>query len=121
MKQELFDLGAQIIKDAENHGVNQAEAYLTSRKILIIQVEKGAIKTAEEKLDMGCAIRAIVNQKLGFSYTSTRNPSDIQALTKEAVTLAKISLPDAALKAVSIKAYGYGGIVNLYCFSNWLK
>lgn len=98
MEQEFFDLGAQIIRDAEKHGADQVEAYLMSRKRMIVQVEKGAVKTAEEKLDVGCAIRAIVDKKLGFSYASTRDSEDIQALTKEAVTLANVSLPDAALK-----------------------
>lgn len=116
MEQELFDLGVQIIKDAEKHGADQVEAYLTSRKKIIVQVERGAIKTAEEKLDVGCAIRAIVDKKLGFSYASTRDPSDIQTLTKEAVMLAKVSLPDAALHGFPMHSGSYpdpGGLHDL--------
>lgn len=116
MEQELFELGAQIIHDAEKHGADQVEAYLTSRKKIIIQVEKGAIKTAEEKHDMGCAIRAIVDKKLGFSYASTLDPSDIQALTREAVKLAKVSLPDAALRGFPMHSDSYldpGGLYDL--------
>jgi PmbA protein len=107
MEQEFFDLGAQIIHDAVKNGADQVEAYLTSRKRIIVQVEKGAVKTAEEKLDVGCAIRAIVDKKLGFSYASTRDPKDIQALTKEAVTLAKVSLPDAALHGFPMHSDSY--------------
>ncbi|UCB61127.1 MAG: TldD/PmbA family protein [Candidatus Bathyarchaeota archaeon] len=116
MEQELFDLGAQIIQDGEKYGADHVEAYLVSRKKIIVQVEKGAIKTAEEKLDVGCAIRAIVDKKLGFSYASTRNRSDIQALTKEAITLAKVSLPDASLHGFPIHNGSYpdpGGLHDL--------
>ncbi|UCB60533.1 MAG: TldD/PmbA family protein [Candidatus Bathyarchaeota archaeon] len=116
MEQELFDLGAQIVQDAEKYGANHVEAYLVSRKKIIVQVEKGAVKTAEEKLDVGCAIRAIVDKKLGFSYASTRDPSDIQALIKEAVTLAKVSLPDAALHGFPMYNGSYpdpGGLYDL--------
>lgn len=116
MEQELFDLGAQIIRDAEKHGAHQVEAYLTSRKKIIVQVEKGTIKTAEEKHDVGCAIRAIVDKKLGFSYASTRDPRDIQALTKEAISLAKVSLPDAALHGFPMHSDSYpdpGGLYDL--------
>ncbi len=94
MKQELFDLGEHVIRDAEKLGAQQVEAYLTSRKQIQIRVEQGTIKTAEEKHDVGCAIRTVIGKKLGFAFTSTINRSDIQASTKEAVSLAKFSLPD---------------------------
>lgn len=94
MKQELFDLGERIIHSAEKLGTQQVEAYLTSRKQIQIQAERGTIKTAEEKHDIGCAIRTVIEKKLGFAFTSTINLPDIQTCTKEAVTLAKFALPD---------------------------
>ncbi|MFW9935465.1 MAG: TldD/PmbA family protein [Candidatus Thorarchaeota archaeon] len=94
MKHELLDLGDQVIRDAEKLGAQQAEAYLTSRKQISVQVERGAIKSAEEKHDLGCAIRAVLDKKLGFAYTSTINHEDIQARTRDAIALAKVSLPD---------------------------
>jgi PmbA protein len=97
MEQELFELGTQALHAAEKLGAQQVETYLTAQKKIAIRVEKGAVKTAEDKVDVGCAVRAIVNKKLGFSYASTHAPAALETLTRDAIALAKVSLPDAAL------------------------
>ncbi|MFW9831162.1 MAG: TldD/PmbA family protein [Candidatus Thorarchaeota archaeon] len=114
MKHELLDLGDQVIRDAETLGAQQAEAYLTSRKQIRVQVERGAIKSAEEKHDLGCAIRTALDKKLGFAYTSTINREDIQARTRDALSLAKVSLPDVEFHSFPENSNIYREISGIY-------
>lgn len=114
MEQELLDLGVLVIHDAEKMGAQQTEAYLTSKKQIRIQVERGAIKTAEEKHDVGCAIRTVIDKKLGFAYTTTINRQDIQTRTKEAVRLAKNALPDVEFHSFPAYCDSYRNPTGIY-------
>ncbi len=92
--QKLLNLGETAVKRAEKKGAQQAEAFLTLDKIIRIWVEKGAIKSIEEKHDAGCGIRTIDKQKIGFSFVTTHEPKEIQQITEKAVQLSKSAVPN---------------------------
>ncbi len=100
MKEKLLELGDRAVKAATKLGADQAEAFLSSSKVFSIEVEKGAIKSASEKVDAGCGIRAVVGKSVGYSYVTTILEDDILATAKRSVKLAKVSLPDPSFASL---------------------
>lgn len=89
-----MSLGNQVLRYAESCGAQQTEVFLTSMKQIQMNVEKGSIKTTKEKHDVGCSIRVVIDNKLGYSYTSTLDYNDLRKRTQEAISFAKVSFPD---------------------------
>ncbi len=100
MKDKLLELGEIAVKEAVKLGADQAEAFLASSRVFSIEVEKGAIKSASEKVDAGCGIRSVVGKSVGYSYVTTILKDDILATAKSSVELAKVSLPDPSFASL---------------------
>jgi PmbA protein len=112
--QKLLDLGETAVKHAEKKGAQQAEAFLTSDNIIRIWVEKGAIKSVEEKHDAGCGIRTIDRKRIGFSFVTTHEPKDIYQVTEKAVQLSKSAIPNPDFKSLPSYDKSYPNVKGIF-------
>ncbi|MFX0091526.1 MAG: TldD/PmbA family protein [Candidatus Hodarchaeota archaeon] len=103
MKEKLMDIGEKAIRKTEAMGANQTEVYLTSTRKYVINAEKGEVRSASEKIDAGCGIRAVLGNKMGFAFVTTTEEADIIRAAVNAVQMAKISYPDPDF--VSLPSY----------------
>ncbi|MFW9917920.1 MAG: TldD/PmbA family protein [Candidatus Thorarchaeota archaeon] len=114
MEYDLVSLGTQVLRDAERFGAQHAEVFLTSRKEIKLNVEKGAMKVAKEKHDVGCAIRAVIDKRLGSSFTSTFDELDLRKRAENAVSLANVSLPDEKFQSFPESKGSYSPVDGLF-------
>ena len=108
MSEELLSIGEQAIRLAEKMGADQAEAYLSKSRSFAIEVENSAIKSADERRDIGIGVRSIIGKKIGFAYVTTVNDDDIEEIVARSVEIARASIEDpdfATLPSVTTKQY----------------
>ncbi len=103
MKEQILDIADNAVKLATKFGADQAEAYTSFTRSFSIEVENNAIKSATEKRDGGCGIRAVVGKKIGFAYVTTLEENDIKEAVEQAVALANASVADPDF--VSLPSY----------------
>jgi PmbA protein len=94
MTGQIIDIADHAVKRATKLGASQAEAYVSSTRSFSIDVENNAIKSANERRDSGCGVRAVVGKQIGFAYVTTIDESDIIRAAEQAVKLAKASVED---------------------------
>ncbi|MDY6789227.1 MAG: TldD/PmbA family protein [Candidatus Nanohaloarchaea archaeon] len=76
-------------KALEAKGYDQIEVYAEEEKAIDCQVSKDRIDNVETENLRGVGIRALVDNKVGFSYTT--DPEDIRRAAEKAIKLAKLS------------------------------
>ncbi len=96
-KDELLSFGEMAVKNALSEGVDQAEAFLYKGRLLSITVEKGEVKKAESIVEKGIGIRVAIGKKIGFSYSTEFEETDIVA--RRAIENARASPPDPDFKS----------------------
>jgi len=94
MLSPLLAIGEKAIRLAERMGADQAEAYLSQSRSFEILAENNAIRSASEARDAGIGIRTIVGKKIGFSYVTTLDESDIEEAVANSMSLARASIAD---------------------------
>ena len=83
-----------ILKKILARKVDEAEVFLSSTKTLKIDVLNRKIESVDEINDLGCGIRVIKDQKLGFAYTSDFEESALEETVDQAIQNAKSSEAD---------------------------
>ncbi len=86
-----------ILKTILKNDVDQAEVYLSSSKSLKIDILNQKVESIEEVKDIGCGIRVIKDQKLGFAYTSEFEESLLENTINRAIENAKNAEKDKHL------------------------
>ncbi|MFW9927247.1 MAG: TldD/PmbA family protein [Candidatus Thorarchaeota archaeon] len=114
MKNELLELGAQVIKYSEKQGATQIESYLESTRIVEVNIEKGRIRMASEKHDAGCGIRVIIGNQLGVSYVTSILTKDLEQAVLDAISAARASVPDPDFKSLSSVTSSYPSVKGLF-------
>jgi len=114
LKQELLELGAQLINQAKKLGANQVEAYLESTRIIEVKVEKGLIRLAAEKQDSGCGIRVAVGNQLGVSYVTSILEKDMAQAAQDAISAARASVSDPNFKSFTQVQTSYPTVKGLF-------
>ncbi|MGY5853515.1 MAG: TldD/PmbA family protein, partial [Candidatus Thorarchaeota archaeon] len=79
-----------------------------------IDVENNSIKSASEKRDAGCGVRAVVGKKIGFAYVTTIEEKDILETVANAVSLAKASVADPDFETLASFDKSYPSIDGLF-------
>ena len=111
---DLVSVGTQVLQNAESFGAQQTEVFLSSTKQIKLEIEKGTIKIAKEKHDVGCSIRTVIDKKLGYSYASTLDPQDLRRRAREAVSLAKVAIPDMYFQSFPDSTGSYQHVEGLF-------
>ncbi|RLI50254.1 MAG: hypothetical protein DRO73_03725 [Candidatus Thorarchaeota archaeon] len=94
MSERGLEAAEFAVKRAESLGADQAEAYVGISRTFSIDVENSAIKSAAEKRDAGCGVRCVVAGRVGFAYVTTLDDNDITQAVTNALSLARVSVPD---------------------------
>ena len=114
MKQELLDLANHVIIRAEKLGASQAEAYLESSRTLDVKMEKGLIRLASEKLDLGCGIRSVVGKRVGVSYVTSLLETDLDQAVQDSLKAARASIPDSDFVSLATSDLSYPSVSGLF-------
>ncbi len=114
MKNQLQDLGVHVIQQAEKFGATQAEAYLESRQIIEVKMEKGCIRLASEKLDLGCGIRTIVGKQIGVSYVTSLLVNDLEQAVQDSLKAANASVQDPDLSSLATSYSKYPSVKGIF-------
>jgi PmbA protein len=88
------ELAAQILKKIHQKNVDHAEVYLSLAKQLKIEVRSQKVVAIEESAELGCGIRIIKNQQLGFAFTSEFDAYVIDQTIDQAISNACNCRPD---------------------------
>jgi PmbA protein len=113
MTEQITDIANHAVNKAIKLGASQAEAYVSSTRSFSIDVENNAIKSANERRDSGCGVRAVVGKQIGFAYVTTIDESDIINAAEQAVKLAKASVEDPEFKSLPSSDGNYPTIKGL--------
>jgi PmbA protein len=85
----LKEAGATILKIAEKKGLDEAEAYLVSNKVLTIRLVNNAVFESKGVHDIGVGLRVIKGKMLGFSSTADLSKTSLEKLADAAASTAK--------------------------------
>ncbi|MDI6847290.1 MAG: TldD/PmbA family protein [Candidatus Bathyarchaeia archaeon] len=85
----LKEAGDAILKIAEKKGLDEAEAYLVSNKLLTIRLVNNAVFESKGVHDIGVGLRVIKGNMLGFSSTADLSKKSLERLVDAAVSTAK--------------------------------
>ncbi|MGQ9624315.1 MAG: TldD/PmbA family protein [Candidatus Bathycorpusculaceae bacterium] len=86
---KLKEAGENILKIAKSRGLDEAEAYLVSNKLLTIRLVNNAVFEAKGVHDIGVGLRVIKDNMLGFSSTADLSKNSLQKLVDAAASTAK--------------------------------
>ncbi len=114
MKNDLLDSGSHIIRQAEKLGATQSEAYLESSRIIEVKMEKGRIKLASEKLDVGCGIRSIVGKQIGVSYITSLLQRNLDQAVQDSIKAANASVPDPDFSSLASSDSAYPTVRDIF-------
>lgn len=84
----------EILKKIPKDKIDQAEVYFSSSKSLQIDVIDEKLEAVKEVADIGCGIRVIKDNKLGFAYTSDFDETVLEETINRAIENAKNSEAD---------------------------
>ncbi len=85
----LKKTGENVLKIAQRKGLDEAEAYLVSNKVLTIRLVNNAVFESKSVHDIGVGLRVIKGNMLGFSSTADLSQKSLEKLVNDAVSTAK--------------------------------
>jgi len=85
----LKEAGKSVLKIAEKRGIDEAEAYLVSNKVLTIRLVNNAVFESKGVHDIGVGLRVIKGDMLGFSSTADLSKKSLEKLVDTATSTAK--------------------------------
>ena len=86
---KLREAGETVLKIAEKKGLEEAEAYLVSNKVLTIRLVNNAVFESKGVHDIGVGLRVIKGNMLGFSSTADLSKKSLQKLVDAATSASK--------------------------------
>lgn len=92
--EKLIDLGEKAVNAAVNKGADEAEAFLSEKLQISVDIERGQIAKNVRKSGQGLGIRVICKKAVGFSYTNMLDEASVVKTAIEAFQSAKGSKAD---------------------------
>jgi PmbA protein len=86
---DLKDRGDTVLKIAEKRGLDEAEAYLVSNRVLTIRLVNNAVFESKGVYDTGVGLRVIKDNMLGFSSTADLSKRSLEILVDAAASASK--------------------------------
>ena len=84
----------QTITFAKQSGADEAEALLSRRRVLTVEVGNGEVETIKQAEDLGLAVRAPVGRRIGLSYATDLGEASLRRAAHRAVEIARASDAD---------------------------
>ncbi len=91
------DILSDLMKRAEQTGVESYEVYLVRNSSLAVAAKEGRIDQVRRNDELSAALRLIDRGRLGFSYISVFTPSALERVVSQAGAGAELSDPRAEL------------------------
>ena len=91
----LLRLLADVLEGARKKGATEADAYVGEDQSFSAQVRMGQVDTVKHARDQHLALRVFVGRSAAAASTSDLTRESLDRLVDEAVTLARITAPDA--------------------------
>ncbi len=88
-------LAKRLVDRAQSQGASQAEAFVEIGREATCRVRDGEIEHLTQWTSKGVGLRVVVNERLGFSWTSDFEPSSLNAFVDRAVQLAQAAAPNS--------------------------
>jgi len=85
----LREAGKNVLEIAEKKGLDEAEAYLVSNKVLTIRLVNNAVFESKGVHDIGVGLRVIKGNMLGFSSTADLSKKSLKKLVDTASSTAR--------------------------------
>ncbi|MEM3730341.1 MAG: TldD/PmbA family protein [Candidatus Bathyarchaeia archaeon] len=85
----LKESGEQLLKAVEKRGVDEAEAYLVSNKVLTVRLVNNSVFESKGVHDIGVGLRIIKGGMLGFSSTADLSKKSLEKLLDAAISTSK--------------------------------
>src|SRR5512132_1685649 len=87
-------LTRRAVQRAKKKGAKQAEAFLEVGRESSVTVRDGEIENLSQATSKGLGVRVILQDRLGFAYTSDFDPGALDAFVDRAVDLAAAAAPN---------------------------
>ena len=97
---ELLSVLERIVKYGISKGASAIDVYGIISSEISVELEMGQIKSANEVIDSGVSIRAIIGSKLGTSFTSRFDEQSVNNAVELAIKSAKSSTDDKKWKGL---------------------
>lgn len=92
--QDFLNNAEHAVVMAKKMGAHLAEAYLSNKKELSIDVRGGKVETLKLAEERGLGLRVLVGGKVGFAFTSNLGPESIEQAARQALANAANTAPD---------------------------
>ena len=86
---DLREAGKAVLKIAEKKGLDEAEAYLVSNKVLTVRLVNNAVFESKGVHDTGIGLRVIKGKTLGFGSTADLSEKSLSKLVDAASSTAR--------------------------------
>jgi len=96
MNVEPLELVQQVLEEALRAGAEGAEGFLLRSRGTVVEVKDGRVETFVLADDAGLGLRVLVDQRMGFTFTSDLSEGGIRPLVENALQGARASAPDPA-------------------------
>ena len=110
----IVALAEKVNKMAQKLGAEHSEVVLIQGKQLSINLEESSIVKANSKSQTGIGLRVLINKAIGLGTSTQFDDSLLEAMVKDAVSLAKVSSPNPDNIGFASKASAYPEVKGLY-------
>jgi len=108
-----LNLCEKAILSAERAGAEEAEALIIGGQEIGVNIERAEIKACSDVADIGMAIRAIIDGKMGFAYTNMLKKKQVEKTAIQAVKASNASVKDKNWKHLPERER-YPDVQNIY-------
>jgi len=91
----MRDLLSDLLKQATRKGATEADAFVVTDQAFSAQVRLGQVDTVKHAREQHMALRVFVGKSVAAASTSDLTPEAMTRLVDEAVSLARVTSPDA--------------------------
>jgi len=91
----VLDLVHDVLKRAGGRGATAADAFLLEDQAFSAQVRLGQVDTVKHAREQHLSLRVFVGQSVAAASTSDLSRASVERLVEEAVSLARVTAPDA--------------------------
>ena len=92
----LLESCRSVLAAASRAGAEEAEVLASYGESITVTFEKGDLKIAQVDEGGTCGVRAFEDRRVGFSSTNQTGPAALARTATDAVSLARVSVPDDA-------------------------
>ena len=92
---DLNAIAHDVIKSSVKKGADNAEVFIRTGRSISVAAKNGELETIDTAKNFGIAIKVIKNHRLGFSFTSSPDPAQIEDILNRAVSGADWTAEDA--------------------------